>query len=368
MLSSQRLVFFDRYFPLRRQSSLPSADHVCRGILIVLIVLGHIEIFRTNFFPAYSALYNFHVQAFLILPFIREKHVSVQRSVASSIWFYYKPFVIFVAVYFAAFCAYTYEDASPGDWMLRFLRAVTLANSVSLDQATGFELFWFLPTFILLMLVRRIWTGAEAASRLLILVAAAAAHLFAALWLRPHVVWLPWGLPILLYMLLPCLIASYLGGPEVGRRWRVVASGVLFALCLSLCVVLKLRINLSDYQVYDAFSPGALLITDITMIAGALFIYGISHWIRSRLVGLIGSYSLQIYLIHGIVAFALVAAVKPFDLPPLLGVVLSFGAVMAVSLLASFGLMASPVGKWIFATHGPRGTVPSLAQESPSTV
>lgn len=326
----------------------PSSDYVYRGICILLIVLGHNHFFRESYYPAYSALYIFHVQAFLILPFLRTERQATSGPPGGHVARYYTPFFVFVTLYFAIFCAYSFQDATPSEWLRRYARAITVANSATLNEATGFEMFWFLPVFILLMIAREKWSGARIRGRALMLAVAAAAHLFGAPLLLADVTLLPWGIPILLYMLLPCLIASFLSGSELATKSRILASGVVFALSLTMCIRWELRINLSDFRVYDISNPAALLLTDAVMISAALFIYGLSHRITSRALSLIGIYSLQIYLIHGIISYAAGLILTKMAIPVGFSIALGLGTTVALSLALSMMLLATPFGRSIF--------------------
>ncbi|AOH84204.1 hypothetical protein AWL63_09715 [Sphingomonas panacis] len=330
-----------------------ASAHAWRGVLIALIVLGHNRLFESHAYGAYRLLYNFHVEAFLIIPFLRRADRDRRVDWLYPLKTYYRPFCVFVTAYAVLFAVSGVADAprSIGDAFARYGSALTLANSAAIERATGFEMFWFLPVFIILATIRPLLDRANAGWFAVALFAAAAAHATIGYLDARIAAMLPWGVPIVAYMLFPCLLAAALAKTGWSTAIPLWAAGTVFAAMTAVCVIDKLSINLSDFKLYDATHPAGLIVTDILMVsASIIFLRGGAH-LRVRWLDALGRHSLQIYLIHGIIGYALVrlAGHVLMATAPLLAI--TYAATLLLSFLIARWMMRSPVGAWIFAAR-----------------
>nr|WP_165388422.1 acyltransferase [Sphingomonas populi] len=329
--------------------------HAWRGVLIALIVLGHNRLFESHFYGVYRLLYNFHVEAFLIIPFLRRGDPGRRVDWLYPLKAYYRPFCVFVTAYAVLFAVSGVAEAprSVGDAFARYGSALTFADSAALDRATGFEMFWFLPVFIILATIRPLLERATITWFIVALVGAAAVHASVGYIDASTAAMLPWGVPIVGYMLFPCLVAAALARSGWSNAIPLWATVIVFAAMTCLCLVDKLWINLSDFKLYDATHPAGLIVTDIVMVAASIvFLRGGAH-LRWGWLDALGRHSLQIYLIHGIIGYALVRlAGQDHTLAatlPLLAI--SYTTTLLLSFLIARWLMRSPIGTWIFAAR-----------------
>ncbi|SDA22783.1 acyltransferase [Sphingomonas sp. NFR15] len=327
--------------------------HAWRGVLIGLIVLGHNRLFESHFYGAYRLLYNFHVEAFLLIPFLRRTDRGRRVDWLFPLKAYYRPFCVFVTAYAALFALSGVAEAprSVGDAFMRYAAALGLANSAALDRATGFEMFWFLPVFIVLATIRPLLERATRAGLIAALLAAAALHVTVGYLDAATAAMLPWGLPIVCYMLFPCLIAATLARSGWAEAVPVWAAGAAFVTMIGLCFINKFWINLSDFKVYDAGHPGGLIVTDTVMIAASLVFYRGGARLRSPWLDALGRHSLQIYLIHGVIGYALVRLTgQDHTLAATISLLaVTYAATLLLSFLVARWMMRSPIGGWIFA-------------------
>jgi len=342
--------------PVRAEPAKAVASgHAWRGVLIALIVLGHNRLFEAHVYAAYRLLYNFHVEAFLIIPFLRRADRDRRVDWLYPLKTYYRPFCVFVTAYAVLFAVSGVAEAprSVGDALARYGAALTFANSAALDRATGFEMFWFLPVFIILATIRPLLDRASFTWFIVALFAAAATHATIGSLDARTAAMLPWGVPIVGYMLFPCLVAAALAKTGWSNAIPLWAAGIVFVAMTAVCFVDKLWINLSDFKLYDATHPAALIVTDIVMVAASIvFLRGGAH-LRSGWLDALGRHSLQIYLIHGIIGYALVRlAGQDHALAttlPLLAI--TYAATLLLSFLIARWMMRSPIGAWIFAAR-----------------
>jgi len=342
--------------PIRARSAKTAASaHAWRGVLIALIVLGHNRLFESHVYGAYRLLYNVHVEAFLIIPFLRPVDRGRRVDWLYPLKAYYRPFCVFVTAYAVLFAVSGVAEAprSVGDALTRYGSALTFANSAALDRATGFEMFWFLPVFIILATLRPLLERARLPWFVVALIAAVAVHATIGYLDASTAAMLPWGVPIVGYMLFPCLIAAALAKTGWSNAIPLWAAGAVFAAMTGLCFVDKFWINLSDFKLYDAGQPLGLIVTDIGMVAASIvFLRGGAH-IRSQWLDALGRHSLQIYLIHGIIGYALVRlAGQNHTLTAAVALLaITYAATLLLSFLVARWMMRSRIGAWIFAAR-----------------
>lgn len=327
--------------------------HVWRGILIALIVLGHNRLFASDFLRSYHVLYNFHVEAFLIIPFLRPLNPARKMLFWHPLTTYYRPFVIFVTLYAIIFALSGAPDApaTATGVATSLARGIVIANSVTLNEATGFEMFWFLPVFVILSTVRPIVERVHRGWFVAVLALATVAHVTIGYLPTSAVENLPWGLPIVGYILLPCLLASAAGSYD-RKILPVYITGAIFVMTCLACFYYDFWINLSDFKVYTLSDIPRLVVTDLSMISASIFLYQIGDHIKSTALDALGRYSLPIYLIHGIIGYSLVKLTGHGHswIVKLGMLAITYPVTLGLSFLAARALLESRAGTWIFGT------------------
>ncbi|MGC9419091.1 MAG: acyltransferase family protein [Rhodovulum sp.] len=140
------------------QKPVLSSDglYAARGVLICLIVLGHVPGDAAGFTSLKKILYNFHVYLFLLISMLHPVREFSPRAVFNLAARYLLP----VAV--ASFCAFWLfgifvADRTPLDAASHlpvYLLAFLTGNYAHWDAATGLELFWFMYALIGLIVTR----------------------------------------------------------------------------------------------------------------------------------------------------------------------------------------------------------------------
>ncbi len=114
-----------------------------KGVLILCVLVGHSALANVVAPALKDGLYSFHVQAFLLLPFLYAVRPAGGRNVADVCVRYLIPYSVFVAVFSVLQQVAVRRDVV--SWLYELERGLITGNDVYLKGATGLSLFWFLP-------------------------------------------------------------------------------------------------------------------------------------------------------------------------------------------------------------------------------
>lgn len=270
-----------------------------KGVLILLIVIGHNKVLMSQMPVLRDSLYNWHVYSFFLITAVsfanfHRPHFLRDRAVR-----YYVPFVVFFSLAWLAAGGYDEPLLKLRDWVL----GVAIGSADMLDRASGARLYWFLPALLGLTLVR--WALSRG-GRWLTTAVAAAGFLLAGLIPAEVARYLPLGIPIVLYVLGPTLA---FGGfvTAVGRlpAWGVVVAlgGTLavFVGCTGLAFAQGSTLILASFRFFDVRDPISLFLHALLAISacGTVLLFG-ALLRRVRWIEWLGRASLLIYLTHQI--------------------------------------------------------------------
>lgn len=130
---------------------------IMKGILALLIILGHNSILTHNIAGLYDYLYSFHVLIFFILPWFYTAEPPTIAKIAKrsgKIWFWYISFFILQVVFYNLLFKTTFVP-------LETIKAFFLGGHTLLKGVTGYMYLWFMPAFFFTMLIRDIYTIAN---------------------------------------------------------------------------------------------------------------------------------------------------------------------------------------------------------------
>lgn len=322
-----------------------------KGILILLIVLGHNVILIQAAPWLRLFLYNWHVYAFflvaMVLP-IRSASLADLRDRAVR---YYVPFAIFLTIACILSAAASGLDA-PVERGTAWLKALLIGSAYWAEQASGAQLFWFLPALLGFTLLRFGWHRARGAGvpELILCLGALAAFLTMGLLPAAAVHWTPLGLPIALYILGPSLLFVWLWphvGPSGNRVMVLTALGLLIAAAVAngLAFSLGTSLILAQLKVYSVREPVALLVHAAIPILNCLAIVAVLRLLpRLGVLEAFGRHSLLIYLSHQLIYTPLVMVTRRLVGPPtpLAGIVIY---VVVVALSLAFAVWISRTGR-----------------------
>ncbi len=271
-----------------------------KGVLIIAVVLGH-SILAESLLPGLkTAVYSFHVQGFLLFPFLFPAPVLSCRNTADILVRYLVPYV-YAVVGFSVFQAMTSGGVGLGTWILDVLKALVTGNANDLKQVTGFYLFWFLPVLFVTAILKMLYFTRRGWLRFAVAACAIAAHL-----LLPTIPWSlkqRWaffGTHIALFVF-PLGLSIHYGAVPLSRvfrgRWRFLLFGC-FVLSFWLLLSQGLGTNLGNLGYASYRDLSALILQDGVAVLAflTLLIFG-RELAKIPLLSEIGNKSMAIYLL-----------------------------------------------------------------------
>lgn len=270
-----------------------------KGLLILLIILGH-NYFFGDYLPRwFSGLYNFHVASFLLLPFIFPLNRVDAGHFRDRLIRALAPQGAFLLIALSAyFVLYVDKNAvAIGDWLGSVVIALVVQNEGVLNAAAGFRHFWFLPAMVTLLCLLYLYDRGSAGTRRLILAGAVVWHIGLGLAPPEFTRLVPWGMPIVGFLLLPGLVVRFL---YHWVRWRsaldwllVLAWGFLFFYSVDNRLLMGLA---GDISPPSLLQPGRLLFHDFFLILSFFALMRLAVYL-SRFFSAIGRVSLQLFLL-----------------------------------------------------------------------
>jgi hypothetical protein len=105
----------------------------------------------------FEVLYSFHVYGFLFLPFLFAVKPLTGRSIADRAVRYLAPYAVFYLVASVMFFVMYRRSNGLIAWAGDTLVGLVVASPKTVQKASGFQLFWFLPALFSLTVFRSLW-------------------------------------------------------------------------------------------------------------------------------------------------------------------------------------------------------------------
>ena len=146
-------------------SDPPMTIDKIKGVLIVLIVVGHNFLITSAVPGLYRILYCFHVGGFFLLSACLSRHPSDGRKLADKSFRYYVPYALFLTLYSIVFSLMVAGGRNPADTLRDYVASLVVPTADSIKSASGVLMLWFLPSLICFtvfdLLQRRLgpWAG-----------------------------------------------------------------------------------------------------------------------------------------------------------------------------------------------------------------
>lgn len=313
------------------------ASNAIKGLLIMLVVLGHNSILCSDWSGCAATerlfhwqwLYTFHVYSFFLLPFIYNKSPYRKGNFRK-----YALRLLYPYVWICAVCTILSVAVlgSPFKGWANLLHAVVYGSSKLLEESTGLNFPWFLPAMFSLLLLKDLYYSSRKHVRWILLgiglilwaIVISGSVKFSTLG-----TYVPFALVPAFRLLPVCLLAVWLAER---LQYNFMARGVTASVFLLLSVLL---------WVFDHYSlrTGRMAFYFVMPVAAFLTLMQFRNYLaKSRLLVALGKMSLQIYLYHVIVFNGLLLVVKHFHCPP----TLSDGVIVLIVTLA-----VSCLGAWL---------------------
>ncbi|MEN9667590.1 MAG: hypothetical protein RLZZ326_3953 [Planctomycetota bacterium] len=283
-------------------SDPPMTIDKIKGVLIVLIVVGHNFLITSAVPGLYRILYCFHVGGFFLLSACLSRHPSDGRKLADKSFRYYVPYALFLTLYSIVFSLMVAGGRNPADTLRDYVASLVVPTADSIKSASGVLMLWFLPSLICFtvfdLLQRRLgpWTG---------MLITAVCHASIGCLPREWFAGVPWFMPAAGFMLFPAAVARELWMREA-RIARFVPAFFLALLFGGWVWKAGYFCDLSLNAVPGIDSPLHLLAVDGFLLSAFFAICGLPlPRTAERVFALLGRESLSIYLFHTLVFYAL---------------------------------------------------------------
>jgi len=284
---------------LNKQLTTSVVDSI-KGILILLVVLGHSRWDNQTYQLARGAIYNFHAVLFLLLPFMFAVGPLTWERFKTLLRRYYTPLVWFVV---AAFILKNiFLDRPPGisfDEIVSLGAALIMGTGHAFNSTVELELFWFLPTLFGLFFWRSIWPHLPKFGEFILGLAAAGVFLLAANLPNVH------NLPTILILSLYACILGPLTFTLINLIYKF--SGHFSPLVGGLGLLIQIYLLTSTGRRYNMAKINVPSLEDLFGIAlyigviafAFVTIEGLCRLMPiQKILAPIGRLSLGIYLIH----------------------------------------------------------------------
>lgn len=276
-----------------------------KGILIALIVLGHNQWIMRDVPFIRDFIYNWHVFGFFLITFLvpfKSNHAGFMRD---RIVRYMIPFFAFFSLTMLASIRINSNYLELFDVFERWFLGAAIGSADLLDEASGARLYWYLPALTGLTLMRWAAQKCGVPGTYGLLLISSICFLFGGSIPNTWLKYIPLGLPIAAYVILPGLLLKFFIDWALAPA-RKESLPQCFAISLSVAVALSLlsiyrdtTLVLASLQVYSAFQPIALISHALLAVtAVTALVLGLHLVSPPRILLILGKYSLVIYLTH----------------------------------------------------------------------
>ena len=309
-----------------------------KGILIILVVLGHSTIADSLNPVLKTIVYSFHVHCFLLIPFLFPARPFNRSNVVDSCSRYLVPYLCFVLLF--SVLNGLIRHVSFMEWTFDLTRAVVTGNARYLKKSCGFYLYWFIPVIFVTNLAKNIYYQQGFAMRCCLLFLTILAHL-----LLPT---MPWEFKQH-FPFLGVHIALFIFPLGLTIRWAVDRFSIasikkarwLLASVFFLLILIMLRVgssvNLGNFTHYSYHSPFLFILHDLIPIFALLTLLAFTDFFVTVLfLAFIGSRTFIIFLTSQLFVYAVS---KFFSWQPIVLMNLGFKYVAGcLSVLAGIAL------------------------------
>lgn len=314
-----------------------------KGLLILLIILGHMPLLWAQAPTLFYGLYSFHVTAFLLLTFTRPSLPNLSKLKQQAVR-YIVPFLLFTCFYSLASFLLD-PSGSIFQRVSETILALAIASTPTLDAATNLKMLWYLPTLFILVVLKDFFAYLLLKAKL-VAVSLLLVSVFVHVSLGEFGAWrfyVPWGLLQALYVLpLGLIVHAYHSQFEEGR--------VPFKHGVTLCIITLTMLVIATYSeqqfdignldVYSIANTWKFMLQDTILLGSFLVLYWASPLFPAKpILAALGKLSLPIYLIHPIFILIFHKILNKLDLFTPLEILLLFCLVTTATYLTATLLM-----------------------------
>jgi len=275
---------------------------VVKGVLILAVVAGHNTLISLGAEDFRRYLYSFHVIGFLFLPFLFPAPVFDQRAVIDRFVRYMTPFFFMYTLSAILFFSFEIKESSFLSWLADYSIGLVVGSARLVDKASGFQLFWFLPTLLSLAIMRSLLGLAPKRTQKATLIGLIILH--GAIGALPLSLknYIPFGLLIVAYVWPLALLSEFIIKASSTNKWVTWFALVVFIITSAAILFSDTSVNLAILKLYSYKEFHLLALHDANAISAFVSLVGLSRGFPlSTIWKALGKYSLEIYLFHSLI-------------------------------------------------------------------
>ena len=268
-----------------------------KGLLILLIVFGHISQLLEQFGSLHATLYSFHVVSFLFLPFIFNKDIINYQNIKKNLKRIYVPYTIFFLL-----SLFIYSLLSHHFNALSALNSWFIGSSALLKIDIGLRVLWFFPALLFTLILIMTFNRLQKQQQKLFLILMLILHLTIPLIPKAYLFYFPLSSYIPLYLFSIGIIIKYIYEHYDYQKYPTWLHSLVFISLLYLSYG-------SDFSLSSAIFPNIInntlyfILQDFVMISS---FFTLILWSKKiKLFESFGKYSLAIFTIHPFIIQAL---------------------------------------------------------------
>jgi len=268
-----------------------------KGLLILLIVFGHISQLLEQIGSLHATLYSFHVVAFLFLPFLFNKDRLTYQNIKKNLKRIYVPYTLFFLL-----SLFIYSILSHHFDALSALKSWFFGTSALLKVDIGLRVLWFFPALLFTLILIMSFNQLDKKKQKLFLILMLILHLTIPLIPKEYLFYFPLSSYIGFYLFTIGMIVKYIYEHYDYQKYPTWLHSLIFIGLLYLAYG-------SDFSLASAIFPNILsnpfyfILQDLIMISS---FFTLILWSRKiKFFETFGKYSLAIFTIHPFVIQAL---------------------------------------------------------------
>ena len=268
-----------------------------KGLLILLIVFGHISQLLEQYGSLHASLYSFHVVSFLLLPFLFNKDILNAQNIKKNLRRIYVPYTVFFLLSFLIYSILE-QQFNP----LSALTGWFIGSSALLKIDTGLRVFFFFLTLMFSLLLIMIFNSLSRNKKKAFFLLMLLGHLLIPLIPKVYLFYFPLSSYVAIYLFVIGITVQYIYNNFNYTNYPIWLYSLLFITTLYLAYG-------SNFSLASAIFPNILdnpfnfILQDILMI---LSFFTLIMWSKYlRIFEIFGKYSLAIFTIHPFVIQAL---------------------------------------------------------------
>ena len=261
-----------------------------KGLLILLIVFGHISQIFENYPLLHDALYSFHVVSFLLLPFLFNTNLLTVKNIKKNLKRLYLPYSFFFLLSFIAYSLMEHQFHP-----LLALEAWTIGSAELLKMETGFRIFWFFPALMSSLLLIMFFNSLSKNFKSIFILLFIIGHLTIPFIPKAYLFYFPLSAYIPIYLFVIGLSVQYIYKNFNYHQYPTWLYSLLFIGLLYLAKGTEFSLATAKFS-NILHHPFNFIVQDLIMIVS---FFTLILWSKNiQFLELFGKYSLAIFTIH----------------------------------------------------------------------